>query len=296
MNIATYTKEQSAVTDFQIDWTAWLEGRTLTSSSWAISPTAGIIIVATSNTSSVATIRLSSGTWGQIYLATNHIVASDGEEEERSITIRIQQEQKYCTPTEVRRRMFGGPGPSGTGTTTALSEAELDALIEQGSRYLDLLCGVPAGYFNPPAFPHATEQTFYGDGTNYLRLPPYIPGTLNTAITVPEGYTVPTFTEMDGYLVLNSNGTLPPFTRFDRWWCGWWSGVGITISAQWGFRDVDGAIKLAVIELVINLKRETDPAELKLTNLEGQPLREKIPPRVWEIARRYRFKTGGAFA
>lgn len=293
MNIGTYTKEPTSVADFPVDWAPWLGVRTITASDWTVET--GITIDDEDSTSTTTTVRLSGGTWGATYIATNRITASDGEEEERTITIKIQQEQKYCTSLEVRRRMAGGSGSGGSATTTALSEAELEALIEQASRFLDHACGVPAGYFNPPAYPHATTMTIHGDGTNYLRLPPYIQGSLNTTITLPEGYTAPTFTEQEGFLILNSSGVLPPFHRWNTLWGGWWSGVSITVSAIWGYQDVDAAIKLATIELVINLHRETDPANLKLTGLEGQPLREKIPPRVLEIARRYRFKSGVAF-
>lgn len=293
MNIATYTKENPAVTDFQIDWTVWLEGRTITSSSWSVSPS-GITTVADSNTTTVATIRLSGGTWGETYIATNHIIASDSEEEERSITIKIQQEQKYCSPTEVRRRMFGGP--TGSATTAALTDAELDALIEQASRHFDLVCGLTPGYFNPPAFPFATTQTIYGDGTNYLKLPPYVAGSLSSTITLPDGYTAPSFVAQNGFLVLStSTGGLPPFSWFPSWPNGWYSGIAVAVTAIWGFESTPPDVKEAVIELIINLVRETDPATVKLVNIEGQPLREKLPPRVADIARRYRATSLPAF-
>lgn len=143
----------------------------------------------------------------------------------------------------------------------------------------------------------ATEKTFYGNGTNYLRLSPYVPGTLNTSISLPEGYTVPTFTELEGHLVINLSGVLPPFRRYYDSDCygGWLSGVPVTVSAIWGFSATPPDVKMAVIELVINLHRETDPTNVKLVSLEGQPLRERIPPRVLEIAKKYRFKTGASF-
>lgn len=206
----------------------------------------------------------------------------------------------YCTKDEVRRRMFGGSGSGGSGTTTALPDAELDALIEQGSRMFDLVCGVTPAYFeaasgSPPA---ASDQTIYGQGTSYLKLPPYVPGSLNTTITVPTGYTAPTFIEKDGYLIItDSNGLTPngPW-RYPLYTVGWWEGVPVTVSAIWGFEAVPADVKLAVIELIINLVRETDPPTVKLTDIEGQPLREKLPPRVAEIAKRYRPKIGAAFA
>lgn len=196
----------------------------------------------------------------------------------------------YCTTAEVRRRAAGGSGSGGSATTTALPEAELEALILQASRFFDLVCGVKPEHFEP-AGDSVSDLVVYGDGTNFLRLPPYVPGTLNSTITFPDGYSVPTFIERDGYLILSSNGVA--LSRFgsswhEDWHAGWYVGVPITVSAKWGYEATPEDVKMAVIELVINLWRETDPATVKLINLEGQPLREKIPPRVWEVAKRYR--------
>lgn len=292
-----FNKEPQEVKTFTIDWSDWLGNLTISTSTWSIP--AGITNDADSNTTTTTLITLSGGTWGATYELSNTITAISGsvvESETRNFLVRIQRSVSYCTPLEVRRRMFGGQGSGGSATVNALPPAELEALIEQASRMFDLECCVPEGYFNPSPIPIATEQTVYGDGTNYLRLPPYVPGSLNTTITLPEGYTVPTFTELNGYLVLNSGGVLPPFAQFHNvLWHGWNSGVAVTVSAIWGYRETPPDVKLAVIELVINLARETDPANVRLVNLEGQPLRERVPPRVIEIAKKYRMKTGVAF-
>lgn len=134
----------------------------------------------------------------------------------------------------------------------------------------------------------ASSRVFRGQGINYLQLDPYVAGTLT--LTYPEGYTLPTYDERDGYLIYTSGNFGPPFIDS----VGWYQGIVITASAIWGFNGTPEDVKMAVIELVINLWRETDPATVKLINLEGQPLREKMPPRVWEVARRYRAK-GVAF-
>lgn len=201
----------------------------------------------------------------------------------------------YCTLAEARRRASGGSGSGGSATTTALPDAELEALIEQASRYFDLVCGVEPEYFEA-AGDSVSNLTVYGDGTHFLRLPPYVAGTLDTDITVPDGYTVPTFIEREGYLILSSSGVmLNRITPFPSpFYGGWYSGVPITISAKWGFLETPEDVKMAVIELVLNLWRETDPAQVKLVGLEGQPLRERMPPRVLEVAKRYRM-TGVAF-
>lgn len=290
-----FSKEPTEVLDFSIDWANWLGVLTITTSTWSVP--LGITKDDDDKTTTSTLIRLSGGTWGETYELSNTITASDGQSETRSISVRIQRSVAYCSPLEVRRRAASGPSSGSTSATvTALTPAELEALIEQASRMFDLECGVPEGYFNPVPIPVATNKTIYGNGTNYLRLPPYISGSLDTSIALPEGYTAPTFTEIDGHLVLNSGGVLPPFERLHNWTRpGWYSGVAVTVSAIWGYRETPADIKLAVIELVINLWRETDPAQVKLINLEGQPLREKLPPRVMEIAKKYRFRTGVAF-
>lgn len=291
-----FFKEPTEVLDYSIDWSDWLGDLTIATSTWSVP--SGITNDADGDTDTTTSIRLSGGTWGETYDITNTIVANDGQTETRSLLIRIQRSVSYCSPIEVRRRASSGPSSGSTSATiTALPPAELEALIEQGSRMFDLECGVLEGYFNPVAIPIAQAKTFYGNGTNYLKLPPYVPGSLNPDITLPDGYTVPTFTEQnDGrsfYLILNSGGVLPPFDRFhNHFWGGWNSGVAVTVSAVWGFRETPADVKMAVIELVLNLWRETDPNNLRLINLENQPLRERIPPRVMEVAKHYRARMG----
>lgn len=138
----------------------------------------------------------------------------------------------------------------------------------------------------------ASARTFYGDGTNYLRLDPYVPGSLSTTITMPAGYTASAFIERDGYLAqASSDGIVNRFAP-SIFTAGWSRGVPVVVTALWGYEATPGDVKAATIELVINLWRETDTAHLKLVGLDGMALREKLPPRVAEIARRYRIKVG----
>lgn len=282
-----FSKEPTEISTIGIDWADWLGTRTISTSTWAAP--VGITKVSDSTPSTKTTeIELSGGTWGVTYEIPNTITASDGDSETRSIIVTIQRSVAYCSLLEVRRRAAGGSGSGGSATTNALPNAELEALIEQASRMFDLVCGVEPGYFNPSPIPIATTKTVYGSGLNYLQLDPYVPGSLT--LTYPEGYTLPTYDERDGYLIFTSGDFGPPFIDS----IGWHQGIAITASAIWGFRETPADVKLAVIELTINLWRETDPAQVKLINIEGQPLREVLPPRVKEIARRYRAK-GVAF-
>lgn len=187
----------------------------------------------------------------------------------------------YCITDEVRA--------IGTQlSTSAVSDDALGEVVERASRFFDRLCGVADGYFEP-ADSATTTRVVYGDGGSYLRLPPYVAGTLSTTLGLPDGYTAPEFAERDGYLVLKaSNGSLLTREVTGHTDYGWWSGVPVTVTARWGYATTPPEVKMAVIELAINLVRETDPAELSLLDLERQPLRERVPPRVDQVAKFYR--------
>lgn len=196
----------------------------------------------------------------------------------------------YVTVAEFRGS--GSMSVTAQATTSALPDPEVTTLIKRASRFFDLLCGVEPEYFEG-AGEGLTSRTFYGNGSRFLKLDKYVAGSLNTSITMPEGYTAPHFVERDGYLVITTENGIIAERRLDYHCCdGWYSGVPITVSAQWGLEATPDDVKLAVIELAINLWRELDPANVKLVNIEGQPLREKYPPRVWEIAKRYRASSG----
>lgn len=175
-------------------------------------------------------------------------------------------------------------------TVEAIPDDQLDDLIEMASRYFDLLCSVAPGYFEA-AGATATARTFYGNGTNFLRLDRYVPGSLNATLAYPSGYTALDYAERDGYLVItDSTGVLS--SRSLTFCNGWYCGVPIVVTAKWGFEATPADVKLAVIEMGANLWSELDPKHLKLVAPEHLPLREKWPPRVAEIARHYRVSAG----
>lgn len=127
----------------------------------------------------------------------------------------------------------------------------------------------------------ATARSFDGSGLNYLKLDPYVSGTLSV-LTVPSGYETPYYVERNGYLVRTGSDHVLPTTPSD--WV-WNSGVLVTVTAKWGFAETPADIRHAVIELAINLWRETDAATSKLVGIDGLIQRESLPPRVREIVK-----------
>lgn len=193
----------------------------------------------------------------------------------------------------VTREEFRGAGSMPMvqqATTAAIPNDQLDDLIEMASRYFDLVCGVKPEHFEA-AGASATARTFYGDGTNFLRLDPYVEGSLNATLSYPSGYTALDYIERDGYLVItDSSGIIS--SRSLTFCNGWYRGVPISVTAKWGYEATPADVKLAVIELAANLWSELDPKHLKLVAPEHLPLREKLPPRVLEVAKRYRVLSG----
>jgi len=84
-----FTKDPQAVLDFQIDWSLWLAGDTIATSTWGAS--FGLTIDSNSHTTTTATVWVSGGRVGGNYKVTNHIVTAAGREDDRVLTITVQQ-------------------------------------------------------------------------------------------------------------------------------------------------------------------------------------------------------------
>lgn len=82
-----FIKDPQANLDYQIDWTAWLAGDTISASSWSA---AGITVGANTHTDAVATVWLSGGSAGSSYVVTNQITTTGGRTDERKITILVR--------------------------------------------------------------------------------------------------------------------------------------------------------------------------------------------------------------
>lgn len=83
----TFAKDPDALLDYSIDWSLWLDGDTIQTSSWSVPPP--LVLSNQSHTDTMATVWVSGGTVGARYVITNHIVTAAGREDERSLIIAI---------------------------------------------------------------------------------------------------------------------------------------------------------------------------------------------------------------
>jgi hypothetical protein len=81
-----WVKDPSAIKDYQLNWADRLGAKTIATSVWTVIDS-GITKGAESHTGVLATVRISAGTRGKRYRLTNHIVDSNGEEDEQTIVI-----------------------------------------------------------------------------------------------------------------------------------------------------------------------------------------------------------------
>ena len=85
----TFVKDPNATLDYTISWPLWLDGDTITTSSWTA--TTGITIASSSNTTTAATVWLSGGTASTRYTVTNRVTTAGGRIDDRSIYINVRE-------------------------------------------------------------------------------------------------------------------------------------------------------------------------------------------------------------
>lgn len=85
--IPSFSKDPDAVVDFAVDWTAWLAGDTISSSTWTVPN--GITQASASNTPTKATIWLSGGAAQASYAVTNRIVTAGGRTQDQTILVAV---------------------------------------------------------------------------------------------------------------------------------------------------------------------------------------------------------------
>jgi hypothetical protein len=88
-NGGPHQQDPQAKLDWEVDWTAWLDGDTIGTSSWVAA--AGITKSAETNTSTAARVWLEGGVNGTDYEITNSIITAGGRKNDLTFTLRIRQ-------------------------------------------------------------------------------------------------------------------------------------------------------------------------------------------------------------
>lgn len=85
--LRTFVKDPNAVLDYTIDWSLWLDGDTISTSTWTVG--SGIVKDLDTKTATTTTIWLSGGTLATSYTVSNRIVTVAGRTEDRTLTFSI---------------------------------------------------------------------------------------------------------------------------------------------------------------------------------------------------------------
>lgn len=172
----------------------------------------------------------------------------------------------------------------------ALGTAGQDQLISGASRLFDRLCEVEDDFFAAAA--GESDKVFFGDGTAYLKLPPYVSLGTDPIVIVDindDELEVPDYLEQDGHLVIRDEGIRARSVVPDTF-TGWPLNQEITVSANWGFATVPSDVTQAVIQLAILTWRQSDPAFARMSQ-SGQVVEmRELPLVVQNTIEKYRQK------
>lgn len=87
--VKVWTKDPDAELDYTLDWSQWLDSDTLSSASWATTPT-GLSITNTTTTTTLAAVWLSGGSHGSDYDVRCRVVTAGGRTDDRTIRLQVR--------------------------------------------------------------------------------------------------------------------------------------------------------------------------------------------------------------
>jgi hypothetical protein len=87
MLVASFVKDPAAILDYYMDWTAWLAGDTIVDSAWVATGTVTLSDPAVIG--DIAQIWVEGGSHGELVDLTNHIVTTEGREDERTLRLKV---------------------------------------------------------------------------------------------------------------------------------------------------------------------------------------------------------------
>ena len=88
MLVASFVKDPSAILDYYMDWTAWLAGDTIVDSVWVAS--GDVILSDSAVVGTFTSVWVEGGIAGDLIDLTNHIVTTEGREDERTLRLKVQ--------------------------------------------------------------------------------------------------------------------------------------------------------------------------------------------------------------
>lgn len=87
-------KDPGTRIDFEFDWAAaYPGGQAVIASDWSVEPAegGGVIVVGAAHDLLEVTVTLAGGIAGHVYRVTNRVTMSDGQIDERSMTMRVEE-------------------------------------------------------------------------------------------------------------------------------------------------------------------------------------------------------------
>jgi hypothetical protein len=178
----------------------------------------------------------------------------------------------YATPEEVFDYL-----PDLAGQSAA--EAVIEKLLDRASAYIDRRLGYAFGTQG------TGSRVVYGDGSDFLVLPPdYVAGSV-TNVTTQSDFVVPSYIEQDNCLVVTRNGLAayrfdvniqtPSFNNNPNYvydWIspGWMEGVPFTVAATFGYGAAPADIVECCLELTVRMWRGKDAGFSDVVGVEGR--------------------------
>lgn len=87
-------KDPGTRLDFEFDWgAAYPGGQGVVASDWSVAPMedGGVTVAGRSHDLKEAAVTLAGGVAGRVYRVTNRVTLSDGQIDERSMTVRVEE-------------------------------------------------------------------------------------------------------------------------------------------------------------------------------------------------------------
>lgn len=87
-------KDPGTRIDFEFDWTAaYSDGAAIVASDWSVLPAeaGGVSVAGAAHGLLQTTVTLTGGVAGRLYRVTNRVTLSDGQIDERSVSMRVEE-------------------------------------------------------------------------------------------------------------------------------------------------------------------------------------------------------------